>query len=248
MSGDGRWILFSEQGAGGGPGYATYLRSTDGAPAVRLGKGDAQSLSFDGTWAAAIELANHTLNLLPTGAGQPRVIPNHGMTSYSWAGFLPGDKSIIFVGTDKGGVNRVYVEALESGTPRPLTPDGVTISRNTVSPDGKWLAASDQEILKVYPIGGGEPRGVEGSLPGDNPLRWNTDGSLLYVGAAAGSSIQVFAINMNSGKRAPALEVAPRDRVGAGGIQDLFLTADGRGYAFGYVRVLQNLYLIKNLR
>jgi serine/threonine protein kinase/Tol biopolymer transport system component len=247
MSGDGRWILFSEQGAAGGAGYATYVRSSDGAPAVRLGKGDAQSLSFDGKWALANDLANHTLNLLPTGAGQSRVIPNHSMTSYSWAGFLPGDKYIVFVGTDKGGANRVYVEGIDGGTPRPVTPNGVTMSRNTVSPDGKLLAAVDQEKLRVYPIGGGEPRDVAGSLPGDNPLRWNTDGSLLYVGVAAGAAIQVVAINMTTGKRTPALEVAPRDRVGAGSIQDLFLSADGKGYAFGYIRVLQNLYLIKNL-
>ncbi|MEO6213639.1 MAG: hypothetical protein ABIP65_08440, partial [Vicinamibacterales bacterium] len=248
MSSDGRWILFSEQGAAGGLGYATYLRSTDGAPAVRLGKGDAQSLSFDGKWALANDLANHTLKLLPTGAGQPQVIPNQGMSSYSWAGFLPGDKNIIFVGTDKGGANRVYVESIDGGMPRPVTPNGVTMSRNTVSPDGKLLAAVDHEKLRVYPIGGGEPRDVAGSLPGDNPLRWKTDGSLLYVGVAAGSVIEVFAINMTTGKRTAALEVAPRDRVGAGSIQDLFLSADGKGYAFGYIRILQNLYLIKNLR
>jgi hypothetical protein len=100
----------------------------------------------------------------------------------------------------------------------------------------------------VYPVGGGAPRDVAGSLPGDNPLRWNADGSLLYVGVASGPAIQVVGINMSTGKRTTALEVVPRDRVGAGNIQDLFLSADAKGYAFGYIRVLQNLYLIKNLR
>ena len=60
---------------------------------MRLGKGDAHSLSFDGQWALATDLATHTLNLLPTGAGQPRAIANHGITAYPWAGFLPGDQS-----------------------------------------------------------------------------------------------------------------------------------------------------------
>ncbi len=72
LSADGRQILFSEQGAGGGAGYAAYLRSTDGAPAVRLGKGDPHSISHDGQWVLATDLATNTLNLLPTGAGQPR--------------------------------------------------------------------------------------------------------------------------------------------------------------------------------
>ena len=40
LSEDGKQILFSEQGVAGGPGYAVYVRGTDGSPAVRLGKGD----------------------------------------------------------------------------------------------------------------------------------------------------------------------------------------------------------------
>ena len=39
ISDDGRQLLFSEQGVAGGPGYAAYIRGTDGSPAVRLGKG-----------------------------------------------------------------------------------------------------------------------------------------------------------------------------------------------------------------
>ena len=63
-----------EQGVGGGKGYATYARSTDGSAAVRLGKGDAHSLSSEGRWALAGDLETHTLTLLPTGAGQPKSI------------------------------------------------------------------------------------------------------------------------------------------------------------------------------
>ena len=119
LSADGRQILFSEQGAGGGPGYAAYLRSTDGAPAVRLGKGDPHSISNDGQWVLAADLATNTLNLLPTGAGQPRAIANHGMTQYPWSGFLPGDRTILFHGTDKTGVNRIYVQISKVATRAP---------------------------------------------------------------------------------------------------------------------------------
>ncbi|MBA3639863.1 MAG: serine/threonine-protein kinase [Acidobacteriota bacterium] len=246
MSSDGRRILFSEQGVAGGAGYSVYVRSTDGSAAVRLGKGDAQSLSFDGQWALAVDLATHTLNLLPTGAGQPR-IANHDITAYSWAGFLPGDKSIVFVG-EKGGVTRIYVQDLDGRAPRPITPDGVTISRNTVSPDGKWLAAIDQGKIMQYPIAGGEPRAVAGTATLDNPIRWNANGTVLYVGVTTGSATQVFALDPATGTRKALLDIAPRDRVGAGGIQVLFLSADGTSYAFNYIRTLQNLYVIKNVR
>jgi hypothetical protein len=49
----------------------------DRSPAVRLGKGMAQSLSPDGRWALAIDLVQNTLLVLPTGAGEPRTLPRH---------------------------------------------------------------------------------------------------------------------------------------------------------------------------
>ncbi len=65
---------------------------------------------------------------------------------------------------------------------------------------------------------------------------------------AAGSATQVFALDPATGTRKAVLDIAPRDRVGAGPIQDLFLSADGTSYAFDYIRTLQNLYVIKNVR
>src|SRR5688572_17858979 len=173
LSDDGRQILFSEQGVAGGPGYAVYLRSTDGSPAVRLGKGDAHSLSHDGRWVIATDLSTHKLTLLPTGAGQPRTMPSHDITAYSWAGFFPGDTRIVFAGTGKDGGTRMYVQDLEGGAPRPITPDGAAPRRNTITPDGKWLAANYQGRIQLFPVDDGEPRNISGSEPGDIPIRWN---------------------------------------------------------------------------
>ena len=44
-------LLFREEGEAGGPSYAVYLRTTDGAPAVRLGEGASMALSPDEKWA-----------------------------------------------------------------------------------------------------------------------------------------------------------------------------------------------------
>src|SRR5262249_9448823 len=54
VSADGKMLLFSEAGEGGGAGYSVYVRRIDGSPAVRLGEGRAQALSTDGKWALAI--------------------------------------------------------------------------------------------------------------------------------------------------------------------------------------------------
>src|SRR5262249_3130469 len=67
LTDDGRWLLIVEQGDGGGPNYSIYLRKTDGSPAVRLGDGEAFSLSSDGKWVLAVSNAGTgSVILLPT--------------------------------------------------------------------------------------------------------------------------------------------------------------------------------------
>ena len=51
ISPDGRNILLTESGEGGGPGYSAYLRKMDGSPAIRLGAGSTEAFSPDGAWA-----------------------------------------------------------------------------------------------------------------------------------------------------------------------------------------------------
>ena len=54
ISPDGRSILITESGEGGGAGYSSYLRKTDGSPAIRLGGGATEAFSPDGAWAISI--------------------------------------------------------------------------------------------------------------------------------------------------------------------------------------------------
>src|SRR5579862_5812419 len=48
LSADGKSILMSEVGEGGGAHYTTYLRPADGSPAIRLGEGQSADISNDG--------------------------------------------------------------------------------------------------------------------------------------------------------------------------------------------------------
>ncbi|MCM3877691.1 MAG: serine/threonine-protein kinase, partial [Thermoanaerobaculia bacterium] len=71
---DGRRILITESGEGGGPAYSAYLRAFDGAPAVRIGDGSTEAFSPDGAWAASVtHTATPQIVLLPTSVGEPRV-------------------------------------------------------------------------------------------------------------------------------------------------------------------------------
>ena len=90
FSRDGKTVLFSESGEGGGAGYSVYVRKADGSPAVRLGEGSTQDLSPDGEWALAIihSASDPQLVAYPTGAGEAKVFPKDGVAVFG-ATFLP---------------------------------------------------------------------------------------------------------------------------------------------------------------
>ena len=247
IAADGTKVLFGEQGVAGGAGYAVYLRGTDRTPAVRLGKGMAQSLSPDERWALAVDLVQNTLLVLPTGAGEPRTLSPAGIKAYSWAGWFPDGKRIVFAGFEEGKGQRMYSRDLSGSAPRPLTPEGVAERSNSLSPDGKWIAARSKNQIRLFPVDGGEPRPMAGSLPEDRPLGWRTDGRALYVRQGR-LPAKIFSLDVDSGARTLVRTIAPRDTVGVDAIGDIRMTPDGKSYAYVYIRSLYSLYQVTGLK
>ena len=249
LSDDGRRILFSEQGVAGGPGYAVYLRGTDGSAAVRLGKGFSQYLSPDGRWALAIDLSENKLVILPTGPGQSRTIAPHGIKAYSFAAWFPDGKRVLFTGFEEGKPFRVYVQDIDGSAPRAITPDGVTVVSNTLSPDGKWVVAVHDDVLTAFPTGGGTPQPVKGAVPADIPIRWRGDGGALFVGQGR-LKVHIFALDVTTGHRTPVHDISLRDPVGVSVVNatDIRMAPDGGSYAYAYIRGLYNLYQATGLK
>ncbi|MGH9364642.1 MAG: protein kinase domain-containing protein, partial [Thermoanaerobaculia bacterium] len=142
ISADGRTLLFSESGEGGGAGYSVYVRKTDGSPAVRLGEGRAQALSPDGKWALSIvRLASEPqVVLYPPGTGEMKALPRDGLT-VQLAQWLPDGNRILLTAIEAGRGARLYLWDLSGGKPRAFTPEGYRTFARTVSPDGKLVAA-----------------------------------------------------------------------------------------------------------
>ena len=249
LSADGKSLLFSEQGFAGGPQYATYLRPTDGGPAIRLGKGDAQALSPDRKWALAIDLAPPSqLVLLPTGAGEAQRLPRHTINHYQAAWWLPDGRSVMFTGSEAGRPLRLYVQEVGGGAPRPVTPEGAGSLFDTVSPDGRFVAAVSERGGGIYPVAGGESRPVPGWEPGDIPLRWGVDGRSLYVRRLGEVPAKVHRLDIVTGQRALWKELGPPDLAGVSSIGATVITRDARWYAYTYHSRLSNLYLVEGLR
>ena len=247
MSTDGKRILFSESGEGGGAGYSVYLRGTDGSPAVRLGEGSAQDLSADGEWALATvhPTSDPQLVLYPTGAGEPRVFSKEGLSVYG-ATFMPDGKQILFNGSEPGHRSRIYLRGFDGGKPRAVAPEGY--AGTFVAPDGKWVVvAGPDRKTYLYPLSGGEPTVVPGLDPEDRVDQLSLDGRFLYVHRGEELPAKVFRLDISTGRKELWRTLAPADAAGIYAI-DVTPTRNGEGYVYSFNRILSDLYLVDGIR
>jgi Tol biopolymer transport system component len=252
VSNDGRFVVFNEAMEGGGRTRAVYLRAMDRSPAVRLGEGVGLAVSPDGRWVLskpAPGSSSNALVLLPTGPGQPKSLERKGVTGISWGRFSPDGKRILFLGRTPSGALRLYVQDLEGGAPRPISPEGMPTGQFAISPDGRFVAAQGPDgNVAIYPVDGGAPRPLQGAVAGESPVLWSADGRSLYVFTAEEAPSRVFRIDVATGQREPWKTIAPADPSGLVQIDTLVLTPNARSYAYSYERILTELEIAEGLR
>jgi Tol biopolymer transport system component len=247
ISPDGERILFLRQDR---MVYDVWLRRTDGSAPARLGPGMSFSLSPDGRWALASPPSlSSPLALLPTGAGTPREL--EGRTGALWAAWTPDGQRVVWAAAGPEGEARLHVQGVDGGELRVLSEEGILTGLDRpfrVSPDGRWVAALGlDQLMRLYPLEGGDPRKVPGALPGDEPSGWTEDGGALFVSQLDSLPAQVFRLDLESGERSSRFELMPRDPAGIAGIIGAVITPDGEGYAYTYVRKLDSLHLVTGL-
>jgi eukaryotic-like serine/threonine-protein kinase len=248
LSADGKTFVLTHFGESSGTNYRVYLGKTDGTPAIDLGEGYGLALSPDGKWVASILSSPPQLVLLPTGAGQPRRLDRFQIAQYGYgASWLPDGKSIVFIGKEQGHSQRSYIQNIDGGAPRPLTPEG--ISASLVSTDGKLVLAQDPNLKKVpsiYPLDGGDPRPVPGLTYGDRVLRWGIDGRSLFVCRYREVPVRVFKLDIITGRKELWKEIAPAESAGIRSAEAK-VTPDGKAYLYAFTRYLSDLYLVRGL-
>ena len=248
LSGDGRQILFSEMGQGGGADGAAYLRGSDGTPAVRLAPGVALALSPDGRWAlcAAAGGASPYLDLVPTGAGEARRIAG-GDLAFTGARWLPDAQRVILSAVAPGGTTRLYRLDLRGGRPEAITPAGIV--GWVVSPDGRQVATiGTGRGIMLHAVDGSAARPVPGTTGGEGLLAWVDAGVLLLRPddpAAAPGDVRV--LDPATGRQAPWIDILPQDRAGIMALISFCATAAGDHRAYTWHRALSDLYLADEL-
>ena len=248
---DAKTLLFDEEGEAGGANYTVFLRKSDRSPVVRLGEGNAMAISPDGRWALSmLPTPNSPLILLPTGTGDHLQLAAGGVSPEQAATWLPDSKSIVFAGSEPGHRTRLYIQGMEGGNPRAISPEGIisALPGFAVSADGKSVAAigGDHKAM-MFPIDGGTPRVIPGVEEGE----FRSASRPMAGGSTSGSAATfrpITRIEVEGGKREPFKELIPADPSGVERISNVLVTPDGKGYAYCFARLLSDLFVVDGLK
>jgi Tol biopolymer transport system component len=245
---DGSRILFDETGVGGGPSFSTYVRGTDGSPAIRLGDGIAFNFSPDGQWAlAGVGRAPLRLDLLPCGAGEARIIPTEAI-DVEHAAWFPDGAAICCIAKEQGRGMRLYKLDPSSGKHEAFSEEGITYYDSQVSPDGKLVAAQGPDRkLTIYPVDGGAPRSIKGILEFERPISWSAEGDAIFVFTRGEMPGKVSLIDLATGQRKLWREISPSNRTGVEGLAAVRMTPDGSTLAYSYYQRLNRLFVVEGL-
>jgi len=249
LSADGKTLLFTEAGEGGGTNYSVYQRKIGEMSAVRLGDGMGLSLSPDQKWViASVPTAPAPLVLLPTGPGEVKTL-THDAINHSRAKWLPNGRGFLFSGKEPGHAARIYRQDSPDAKPVPISPEGIDPLVLVLSPDGQQVISigADQKAYS-YPVSGAEPRAIQGLEPGEQPIQWSTDGKELYFFKPGDLPAKVYRLDLSSGHRSPWKELIPSDAAGVSRLGPIVITPDGKACLYGYHRILSDLYLVEGLK
>jgi Tol biopolymer transport system component len=246
LSNDGRTVLFYDRNA-------LFLRGTDGSPPMRLGEGfRGGRLSPDGKWALALSDDYHPA-LIPVGAGDVRRMENE----CDGAQWFPDGKRILCEITNPPGKFRLIEIELASGKATEIAvsqPAAAEVEYGgLLSPDGAFLSAVDHRgNILIVPLAGGPPRRIpsptNGLDAGMGPIGWTADGQRLFIYRAGEVPTRIQTLDLATGRIDPWKQLTLEDLAGVVRIDPVAIAPDGRSWAFSYVRVLSNLYVVEGLK
>ena len=101
---------------------------------------------------------------------------------------------------------------------------------------------------QTVPVDGGDPRPIPGFAEDEVPIQWSADGRSLYVRHWDDVPANLSRLDLAMGRRDPWKQIAPADRTGVVQIRGILPSRDGRAYAYSYLRVLSELYVVDELK
>jgi Tol biopolymer transport system component len=241
LSEDGEWLLFSGSGN-------TYLRMTDGSPAVRLAKGTFGTISPD--WRSVVLRASeHEIGIVPVKAGATRTISVGDLVLEGHPRILSDGTTLLFGAAGSDGKDRLYVTDTSAAKPRVISGPIENLGWTVTSPDEKEVAVSDPvNGLQIFRLDGAPPRKVDGLDRDDGAFAWSADGRSLYVAKDGDVPLRVELFDLASGEKTLWKTLTPPDLVGVYWTGNPAVSRDGRYWAYQVSRnTADELWQIKGL-
>ena len=79
-------------------------------------------------------------------------------------------------------------------------------------------------------------------------IRFTPDGRFLYFAEDVGRSVQIYRVEIETGRRELWRTIAPSDPAGLDRIFAIQIADDGESYYYSLERMVSDLYLIEGLR
>jgi DNA-binding winged helix-turn-helix (wHTH) protein/WD40 repeat protein len=243
ISSDGKLVLFTEGGAGGGQHYTAFVYNQQTRESMRVGAGRGVALSPDKKSVLMIDPEDRgVLTLVPIGSGQPKRISGEGFL-YQWARFAGRDgKKLIVGGSYPGSPAMVATQAMDGGNPVKLdgipymdhvavSRDGLRMAGLTTNGESLALDLGSQKLLEKLPR--------SASLP----VTWSPDGHCLYALTSSGSG-EVLRTNLETGETALWKSLGPKEVTGFIGLANVVAVPDLGAYAYSPAWDLSRLYVV----
>ena len=109
------------------------------------------------------------------------------------------------------------------------------------------IAGDSHDVWALYPTGSGQPIPLPKWTPGDVPVNHTTDNHSFFV-SHGNNPVDIYRFDFLNGTRQFVRQLRPADATGTEGISEVLMTPDGKGYAYGGVRRLSNLFVITGMK
>jgi hypothetical protein len=102
----------------------------------------------------------------------------------------------------------------------------------------------------IHAVEGGASRPIPGFKTGEEePLQWSSDGRSLYVGQIGRVPLEVFRLDLATGKRELWRAFTPAETAALRAWSYYFaMTPDGKSYAYSTFNTPSDLYLVTGLK
>ena len=231
FAGDGSFFVFGDASNVAGASYATMLRRTDGAGAVRLGEGAPLAVSANRQWVlSSVPSEPVKLVLYPVGAGTARRLDHGEFVSITGAAFAANGVDIVVCGNEKAMAPKCYAGSVNGGSFRPFT----SASGRSVAftPDGSAIVVATDSGIRRISVRDGALSSVAGGKPSDEVLRFSPDGNFLWVRNPNALPVQVEAIRLATGARTPLIPPFAMPAPSLNAVRYMGLADDPRTYAW----------------